>query len=56
MAGGAGLRQERQTCLFQAVIPMHIPMLPPRLEEGQPRMIPYKLKWEDRSTQYVGSI
>ena len=40
----------RQACFFTAVDPMNIPMLTPRFEENEPRMIPYRTKW--RSVEY----
>ena len=43
--GGRNAKTGRQTYFFTAVDPMDPTMITPRVEEGQPRMLQYKLKW-----------
>ena len=45
MAGRNSSRKGRQVCVLTTVDPMNIPMLTPRFEENEPRMIPPRMKW-----------
>ena len=45
ITGGRNAKNGRQTYFFTAVDPMDPTMITPRVEEGQPRMLQYKLKW-----------
>ena len=43
----SAVKKEGQACFLTAVDPMNVPMLTPRFEHNEPRMIPNKMKWRN---------
>ena len=53
IARGISSEKGRHACFFTAVDPMNVPMLTPRFEEDEPRMIPSTMKWRSiQNTTY----